>query len=171
MCKSVLNDEWALNSTYFTEDDAIPTTQALSTVTTRSRKPETSAALVFPIQHHTNIRHNPYLDALHRSEEERHEYGFHIDAIGRTIAMLEPIFNKIMSLGTVEERIGFKVKGGFGVPIPGGSGHGNSGVGINGGQGVASQIANQGKPIHQRIVRKIYGIEEGVFFVLSSRVL
>ncbi|KAH8817676.1 hypothetical protein DL96DRAFT_1820449 [Flagelloscypha sp. PMI_526] len=186
MCKSVLNDVWVLHSTFHSgEDDtaAIPSTSHINkrtNDTTTTATSSSSSTPAYPIQHFANIRQNPYLDALHRSEEERHEYGFHIDAIARTIAMLEPIHNKIMSLGTMEERMAFRVKGGFGVGTgtgssggmsngvngaagAGGGGGGGSGpgVGINGGQGVQSQMANQAKPIHQRIIRKIYGAEDG----------
>ncbi|KAH0834686.1 hypothetical protein J3R83DRAFT_10212 [Lanmaoa asiatica] len=73
-------------------------------------------------------------EALHRSEEERHEYDFHIEAIVRTIGMLEPINNKITQLSH-EERSVFKLK-----PNLGGS----------------------GKSIHQRIIKKIYGREAGL---------
>jgi paired amphipathic helix protein Sin3a len=34
---------------------------------------------------------NPYEAALHRTEEERHEYDYYIEANLRTVALLEPI--------------------------------------------------------------------------------
>ncbi|KAG1734271.1 uncharacterized protein EDB91DRAFT_1084170 [Suillus paluster] len=39
-----------------------------------------------------------YEEALHRSEEERHEYDFHVEAATRTITILEPISTKILQL-------------------------------------------------------------------------
>ena len=77
---------------------------------------------------------NIYEEALHRSEEERHEYDFHIEALVRTIALLEPITNKIALLSP-EERGNFKLK-----PNLGGS----------------------AKAIHYRIIKKIYGREAGL---------
>ncbi|KAH7882268.1 hypothetical protein F5I97DRAFT_1816924 [Phlebopus sp. FC_14] len=105
MCRSVLNDEWVSHPTWSSEDSGF-------------------------IAHKKNI----YEEALHRSEEERHEYDFHIEAIVRTIGMLEPINNKIAQL-IPEERAVFKLK-----PNLGGS----------------------GKSIHQRIIKKIYGREAGL---------
>ncbi|KAL1743974.1 hypothetical protein HDZ31DRAFT_39684 [Schizophyllum fasciatum] len=106
MCRSVLNDEWVSHATWTNEDEI------------------TSAPL----------KKNPYEEALHRSEEERHEYDFHIDAIVRTIAMLEPINNKIMQLSP-DERAAFKLKPNFG---------------------------GSGKSVHHRVIKKIYGRAAGV---------
>ncbi|KIK97291.1 hypothetical protein PAXRUDRAFT_825100 [Paxillus rubicundulus Ve08.2h10] len=105
MCKSVLNDDWVSHPTWSSEDSGF-------------------------IAHKKNV----YEEALHRSEEERHEYDFHIEAIVRTIGMLEPINNKIAQLNP-EERAVYKLK-----PNLGGS----------------------GKSIHQRIIKKIYGREAGL---------
>lgn len=105
MCRSVLNDEWVSHPTWSSEDPGF-------------------------IAHKKNI----YEEALHRSEEERHEYDFHIEAIVRTITMLEPINNKIAQLSQ-EERGNFKLK-----PNLGGS----------------------GKSIHHRVIKKIYGREAGL---------
>ncbi|KAJ7598545.1 histone deacetylase complex, SIN3 component [Mycena floridula] len=77
---------------------------------------------------------NIYEEALHRTEEERHEYDFHIEAIVRTIALLEPINNKIAVLPP-DERGSFKLK-----PNLGGS----------------------AKAIHHRVIKKIYGRETGL---------
>jgi paired amphipathic helix protein Sin3a len=71
---------------------------------------------------------------LHRSEEERHEYDFHIDAINRTITVLEPVNAKIAAMSN-EERAVYKLKAGFG---------------------------GSSKSIHQRIIKKIYGREAGL---------
>ncbi|TFK41677.1 histone deacetylase complex, SIN3 component [Crucibulum laeve] len=105
MCRSVLNDEWVSHPTWSSEDSGF-------------------------IAHKKNI----YEEALHRSEEERHEYDFHIEAIVRTITMLEPINNKILQLNP-DERGSFKLK-----PNLGGS----------------------WKAIHTRVVKKIYGRDAGL---------
>ncbi|GLB39349.1 putative histone deacetylase (HDAC) interacting [Lyophyllum shimeji] len=105
MCRSVLNDEWVSHPTWTSEDSGF-------------------------ISHKKNI----YEEALHRSEEERHEYDFHIEAITRTIAMLEPINNKIAQMSQ-DDRGGFKLK---------------------------PNLGGAWKPIHTRVVKKIYGREPGL---------
>ena len=105
MCKSVLNDEWVSHPTWSSEDSGF-------------------------VAHKKNV----YEEALHRSEEERHEYDFHIEAIMRTVGVLEPINNKIAQLNP-EERSNFKLK-----PNLGGS----------------------GKAIHHRVIKKIYGRDVGL---------
>jgi paired amphipathic helix protein Sin3a len=105
MCRSVLNDEWVSHPTWSSED----------------------SGFLAP-------KKNVYEEALHRSEEERHEYDFHIEAIVRTISMLEPINNKIAQLPN-EERGSFKLK---------------------------ANLGGSGKSIHQRVIKKIYGREAGL---------
>lgn len=105
MCWEVLNDEWVSHPTWAAEDAA-------------------------PFLAH---RKNAYEEALHKSEEERHEYDFHIEANLRTIALLEPLYNKIQSMDE-EERRHFNLKSGLG-------GHSRS--------------------IYQRILKKVYGKELG----------
>ncbi|KAL7283979.1 hypothetical protein ACG7TL_001251 [Trametes sanguinea] len=105
MCNSVLNDEWISQPTFASEDAGF-------------------------IAHKKNI----YEEALHRSEEERHEYDFHIEAIHRTIQVLEPINNKIAQL-TPEERPNFKLK---------------------------PNLGGVGKAIHQRVIKKVYGQNPGL---------
>ncbi|KAL5498737.1 hypothetical protein ACEPAH_2092 [Sanghuangporus vaninii] len=105
MCKSVLNDEWVTHPTWASEDSGFFT-----------------------------HRKNVYEEALHRTEEERHEYDFHIEAISRTIVALEPFYLKIVQLSP-EERATSKQK----LPLSG----------VN-------------KAIHQRIIKKIYGREAGL---------
>ncbi|THH08411.1 hypothetical protein EW145_g2724 [Phellinidium pouzarii] len=105
MCKSVLNDEWVSHPTWASEDSGF-------------------------VAH----RKNAYEEALHRSEEERHEYDFHIEAISSTIVSLEPFHMKIMQLSP-EERAASKQK----MPLSG----------VN-------------KAIHQRIIKKVYGREAGL---------
>ncbi|CAK5268788.1 unnamed protein product [Mycena citricolor] len=80
MCRQVLNDSWVSHPTWTSEE----------------------VGFVTP-------RMNLYEEALHRSEEERLEYDFHIEAIVRTISMLEPLNMKMAAL-TVEDRAAFKPK-------------------------------------------------------------
>ena len=105
MCKSVLNDEWVSHPSFSSEDSVF-------------------------MAHKKNL----YEEALHRTEEERHEYDFHIDALVRTIGLLEPLNHKIMGLSN-EERSLFRLKSSFG---------------------------GAGKAVHQRIIKKIYGREAGL---------
>ncbi len=51
---------------------------------------------------------NQFEDTLHRSEEERHEYQTHIDAITRTVALLDPLEARIEEMSS-EERAQFKL--------------------------------------------------------------
>lgn len=85
---------------------------------------------------------NIYEEALHRTEEERHEYDFHLEAISRTISILDPICNKIMQIATIEERNAFRLKPNLG--------------------GVM-------KSIHQRVLKKIYGKEAGLEVVAAMQ--
>ncbi|KAJ7274574.1 hypothetical protein B0H12DRAFT_1089258, partial [Mycena haematopus] len=105
MCRLVLNDEWVSHPTWSSED----------------------AGFLTP-------RMNIYEEALHRSEEERHEYDFHIEAIVRTITMLEPLNNKMASLSP-EDRASYKPK---------------------------PNLNGQIKSIHHRVIKKIYGREAGL---------
>lgn len=105
MCRSVLNDEWISQPTFASEDTGFST-----------------------------HRKNVYEEALLRSEEERHEYDFYIEAISRTIVMLEPLNNKIAQLSP-EERTNFKLK---------------------------PNLGGAGKSVHLRVLKKIYGREAGI---------
>lgn len=71
---------------------------------------------------------NTFEEALHKSEEERHEYHVHIEALTRTIGVLEPIQARIDEM-TNDERLMFKLKADFG---------------------------GSGKCIYHRIIKKIY---------------
>lgn len=104
MCRSVLNDDWVAHPTWSSDDPPM-----------------------------TSQRKNLFEEALHRSEEERHEYDFHIEAITRTITILEPINNKIAQL-TSEERASFKVK---------------------------PNLNGSAKAINHRVIKKIWGREGG----------
>ncbi|KAG9041544.1 Transcriptional regulatory protein sin3 [Tulasnella sp. UAMH 9824] len=105
MCWEVLNDEWVSHPTWASEDAGFST-----------------------------HKKNQYEDAMHKSEEERHEYDFHIEAISRTIAILEPLNTRINHMDN-EERAAWKLKPGLG---------------------------GQGKSIYQRIIKKVYGREHGL---------
>lgn len=104
MCWEVLNDEWVSHPTWASEDTGF-----------------------------TTHKKNTFEEALHKSEEERHEYDFHIEAITRTIHILEPIMSRI-NLMDADERTHFKLKPGLG---------------------------GQGKSIYQRVIKKVYGKEHG----------
>lgn len=104
MCWEVLNDTWVCHPTLASEGEGFN-------------------------PHKKNI----YEDALYRSEEERHEYDYHIEANLRTIALLEPIAARI-SMMDPEERQAFRLKPGLG---------------------------GQSKSIYQRVIKKIYGREHG----------
>lgn len=104
MCRAVLNDAWVSHPAFASEDAGF-----------------------------APHRKTTFEEALHRTEEERHEYDFHIDAVARTIHILEPISAKIAMMAP-EDRATFKLKPNLG--------------------GVA-------KPIHHRVVKKIYGREAG----------
>lgn len=109
MCWEVLNDEWVSHPTWAAEDAA-------------------------PFMTH---KKNLYEEALHKSEEERHEYDYHIEANLRTIQLLEPLLNKIQTMDP-EERAHFNLKAGLG---------------------------GQSKSIYHRILKKVYGKEIGLDIV------
>ncbi|KAK7470657.1 hypothetical protein VKT23_002080 [Stygiomarasmius scandens] len=112
MCRSVLNDEWVSHPSWGTEDTGFSV-----------------------------YKKNIYEEALHRSEEERHEYDFHIEAIVRTIAILEPINNKIAQLN-LEERNNFKLR---------------------------PNLNGSAKAINHRVIKKIYGREAGLEVIQSMQ--
>ena len=101
----MLNDEWVSHPTWASEESGF-------------------------IQH----KKNQYEDAIHRSEEERHEYHVQIEALTRTIAVLEPIHSRIDEM-TNEERSNFRLKPDFG------------------GSGMA---------IYHRTIKKVYGRDIGM---------
>lgn len=105
MCWEVLNDMWVSHPTWASEGESFN-------------------------PHKKNV----YEDALYRSEEERHEYDYHIEANLRTIALLEPIAARISTMDA-EERAAFRLKPGLG---------------------------GQSKSIYQRVIKKVYGREHGL---------
>ncbi|KAF3916821.1 hypothetical protein ABW20_dc0109105 [Dactylellina cionopaga] len=104
MCREVLNDEWASHPTWASEDSGF-----------------------------VGHKKNQYEEMLHRVEEERHDYDFHIEANLRTIQLLEPIAQRIATM-TPEEKIAFKLSPGLG---------------------------GQSRTIYQRCIKKVYR-EEGL---------
>lgn len=105
LCRSVLNDDWVSHPTWASEEAGFVVTKK-----------------------------TPFEEALHKSEEERHEYHVQIEALTRTIAVMEPINSRIDEM-TNEERANFKLKADFGGP---------------------------GMTIYHRIIKKIYGKDMGV---------
>lgn len=105
LCRSVLNDEWVSHPTWASEEAG------------------------FVVNKKT-----PFEEALHKSEEERHEYHVQIEALTRTIAVLEPINSRIDEM-TNEERSNFRLKPDFGGP---------------------------GATIYHRVIKKVYGKDMGV---------
>ncbi|KAK2461462.1 hypothetical protein APHAL10511_005925 [Amanita phalloides] len=104
LCRSVLNDEWVSHPTWASEEAGF-------------------------VAH----KKNQFEEALHKSEEERHEYHVHLEALSRTIAVLEPLIARLEEM-TGEERASFKLKPDFG---------------------------GSSKSIYHRILKKIYGREGG----------
>lgn len=106
LCRSVLNDEWVSHPTWASEDNS-------------------------GYQSH---KKNVYEEALHKCEEERHEFDFHLEIMTKTISALENINMKIQQM-TNEEKSTFKLKPGLGLP---------------------------NKSIYQRIIKKVYGKDPGM---------
>ena len=84
MCHQVLNDEWASHPTWASEDSGF-------------------------VAH----RKNQYEEGLHRLEEERHDYDFHIESCHRTIQLMEPLVQQI-NLMNDAERSNFALQRGLG---------------------------------------------------------
>ncbi|KAL3438750.1 hypothetical protein BDV09DRAFT_159592 [Aspergillus tetrazonus] len=104
LCRSVLNDEWASHPTWASEDSGF-------------------------VAH----RKNQYEDALHRIEEDRHDYDHHIEACNRTIQLIEPIVQQFLVM-TEAERAAFQLPRGLG---------------------------GQSEAIYQRVIKKIYDRQRG----------
>ena len=104
MCYQVLNDVWASHPTWASEDSGF-------------------------VAH----RKNQYEEGLHRLEEERHDYDFHIESCQRTIQLMEPIVQQI-SLMNDADRANFVLAPGLG---------------------------GQSEAIPKRIIMKIYDRERG----------
>ena len=104
MCKQVLNDEWVSHPTWASEDSGF-------------------------IAH----RKNTHEEALHRIEEERHDYDINIEACSRTIQLLEPIVQQLQMMSHTE-RITYVLPRGIG---------------------------GQSETIYQRVIKKLYDREKG----------
>lgn len=104
LCYDVLNDDWASHPTWASEDSGF-------------------------VAH----RKNQYEDALHRIEEDRHDYDHHIEACTRTIQLIEPICQQFLVMGEAE-------RAQFTLP-----------VGLGG----------QSEAIYQRVIKKIYDRQRG----------
>ncbi|PLW07516.1 hypothetical protein PCANC_23520 [Puccinia coronata f. sp. avenae] len=76
---------------------------------------------------------NAFERALYQAEDERHEYDYHIEANVRTIALLEPINLRIQQMDP-ETRAEYRLRPGLG---------------------------GQSKSVYQRIIKKIYGKQQG----------
>ncbi|KAF9245891.1 hypothetical protein BU15DRAFT_85551 [Melanogaster broomeanus] len=105
LCRSVLNDIWVSHPTWASEEAGF-------------------------IAH----KKNSFEEALHKSEEERHEYHVQLEALARTIALFEPLNARIEEM-TNEERAAFRLKADFGGPS---------------------------KNIYHRTLKRVYGREPGV---------
>jgi paired amphipathic helix protein Sin3a len=101
----VLNDEWVSHPTWASEEAGF-------------------------VAH----KKNSFEEALHKSEEERYEYQVHLEGLGRTIALLEPLNNRIDDM-TNEERSLFKLKPDLGGPS---------------------------KSIYHRLLKRVYGRDSGL---------
>lgn len=104
LCYSVLNDEWASHPTWASEDSGF-------------------------VAH----RKNQFEDALHRIEEDRHDYDHHIEACTRTIQLIEPIVQQFLVMSEAE-RAAFKLPRGLG---------------------------GQSEAIYQRVIKKVYDRQRG----------
>ncbi|CAG8958414.1 hypothetical protein HYFRA_00011091 [Hymenoscyphus fraxineus] len=100
MCNEVLNDDWASHPTWASEDSGF-------------------------VAH----RKNMYEEALHRIEEERHDYDFNIEANAKVIQLLEPIGQQLLAMSS-EDRMTFRMP-----------------IGLGG----------QSQAIYKRVLKKIYG--------------
>ncbi|KAH8099312.1 hypothetical protein BXZ70DRAFT_943231 [Cristinia sonorae] len=103
--RSVLNDAWVSHPTWASEEAGFMT-------------------------HKKNV----FEDTLHKSEEERHEYQVHIEAILRTIAVLDPLNVRISEM-SAEERQQFRLKPNLGGPS---------------------------RAIYEKMIKKVYGREAGM---------
>jgi paired amphipathic helix protein Sin3a len=178
MCRAVLNDVYVSHpfalSAALSQDSsavAIPIQPSKRAITqTSSSSPANPAGYTYTYVPPPN----PALEALHRTEEERHEYDFHIDAITRTIAVLEPINMKISALQHQAALAAQEfAKAQAAAP------NGNSPA-VQQAQATASQTADTlanfklkpnwngtGKPIHFRTLRKLYGQHHGTLVIQS----
>ncbi|KAL5533624.1 hypothetical protein ACEPAG_84 [Sanghuangporus baumii] len=111
LSRSVLNDHWVSHPTWASEESGF-------------------------VAH----KKNSYEEALHKSEEERHEFQFYIDIITRTIALLQPIYDRVIEL-SADERNAFRLPPDFG---------------------------GSSKSIYYRAIKKVYGRDAQGLEVLQA---
>ncbi|KAI0375440.1 hypothetical protein BV20DRAFT_960592 [Pilatotrama ljubarskyi] len=104
LCWSVLNDEWVSHPTWASEEAGFMT-----------------------------HKKNSFEDTLHKSEEERHEFQVQIEALTRTIAVLEPLEARIEGM-SAEERAAFRLK---------------------------PNLGGMSRTIYERIIKRVYGYDAG----------
>lgn len=104
LCRQVLNDEWVSHPTWASEDSGF-------------------------VAHRKNL----FEEALHRIEEERHDYDINIEACLRTIQLIEPIVQQMQMMGDNERKAYVLPRG----------------------------IGGQSETIYQRIIKKIYTRDRG----------
>ncbi|KAL8842559.1 MAG: hypothetical protein Q9170_000513 [Blastenia crenularia] len=104
MCQKVLNDQWVSHPTWASEDSGF-------------------------IAHRKNV----FEDAIHRIEEERHDYDFNIEACLRTIQLIESIVQQLRFMPE-EERATYVLPLGLG---------------------------GQSETIYQRVIKKVYDRHRG----------
>ncbi|KAI4171456.1 MAG: hypothetical protein LQ343_004194 [Gyalolechia ehrenbergii] len=104
MCQQVLNDGWVSHPTWASEDSGF-------------------------IAHRKNV----FEDAIHRIEEERHDYDFNIEACLRTIQLIEPIVQQLKCMPDEERSV---------YVLPPG-------------------IGGQSETIYQRVIKKVYDRQRG----------
>ncbi|KAL9028473.1 MAG: hypothetical protein Q9196_003163 [Gyalolechia fulgens] len=104
MCQQVLNDGWVSHPTWASEDSGF-------------------------IAHRKNV----FEDAIHRIEEERHDYDFNIEACLRTIQLIEPIVQQLKCMPD-DERSAYVLPHGIG---------------------------GQSETIYQRVIKKVYDRQRG----------
>ncbi|RXW19123.1 hypothetical protein EST38_g6730 [Candolleomyces aberdarensis] len=112
LCRSVLNDDWVSHPTWASEEAGF-------------------------VAH----KKNSFEEALHKSEEERHEYHVHLEALTRTIAILEPLNARIEEM-TPEERATFRLKPDFG---------------------------GSSKSLYHRTIKRIYGRDNSAEIILAMQ--
>lgn len=104
VCLQVLNDVWVSHPTWASEDSGF-------------------------VAH----RKNQYEEALHRIEEERHDYDINIEACTRTMQLMEPIVQQLKIMSKKEQSE----------------------------YRLASGLGGQSETIYQRVIKKIYDRERG----------
>ncbi|KIJ54305.1 hypothetical protein M422DRAFT_241556 [Sphaerobolus stellatus SS14] len=111
LARSVLNDEWVSHPVWASEDAGF-------------------------VAH----KKNTYEEALHKTEDERHEYHVYLESMTHTISLLEPIAYKIEQMSN-EDRIAFRL---------------------------SPDLGGRSRSIHEKIIKKVYGSYQNAQEVLQS---